>query len=235
MNNNICADCHHGIAATAVICPQCGAKQAKAVNTASSTDTALPVDLPEKWKTRFALIDKAGGVKLPLIKELVRGVYGVAAQLRGILAIGLLFTTGLSFGMTMDAVATALAVPAGAGFSANDWNATQVTGVKWQHKGLRETPVSPFTRLGSAELEGLGQVTVFFSGVRTMVSQLTVIVGGNQIEAVDTSMFDKVMKAHFGKSASIKKLRGLCKSEIGVRGSSVYESRWQKRSPFLSL
>ena len=167
--------------------------------------------------------------------QLTRGTYSVTSQLRGILGVGLLLTTSLSFGMTMDAVATALAVPTGAGFSANDWNATQVTGVKWQHKGLRETPVSPFTRLGNAELEGLGQVTVFFSGARTMVSQLTVIAGGNQTEAVNTSMFDKVMKAHFGKSATIKKLRGLCKSEIGVSGSSVYEVTLAKKKPLFVL
>ena len=167
--------------------------------------------------------------------QLFRGVYGVAAKLRGILGIGLLFTTGLSFGMTMDAVATALAVPAGASFSANDWNATQVTGVKWQHKGLRETPVSPFTRMGNADMDGLGQATVFFSGVRTMVSQLTVTVGGNKTGAVNPSSFDQVMSVHFAKPATIKKLRGLCKSEIGVSGSSVYEVTLAKKKPLFVL
>ena len=37
---------------------------------ASDTPANLPTDLPEVWKKRFALIERAGGTKLPRIKDL---------------------------------------------------------------------------------------------------------------------------------------------------------------------
>jgi hypothetical protein len=68
-----CSKCGAELAAAAAYCGSCGTGAAT-TNSASfsegSTSGASAHDLTEAWKERFALIEKAGGVKLPKLGEL---------------------------------------------------------------------------------------------------------------------------------------------------------------------
>jgi hypothetical protein len=136
---------------------------------------------------------------------------------------------------TLERVVGSFALPANANYSANDWSETNaIAGVQWQHKGLKETPVSPFTRLGRIKLDGLPVATVFFSGARTMVTQLTVIVGGNGAPVIEKEDFSKAMRAQF-YNGRIRQLRGGCVSEGGAAGSAVYEVTLPAKKPVYLL
>jgi hypothetical protein len=142
----------------------------------------------------------------------------------------------LSFAATLENVVSAFALPANAGYSFNDWDATNaIAGVRWQHKGLKETPVSPFSRMGNVKLDGLSVATVFFTGARTMVMQLTVIVGGNDDHVIEKEDFNKALRAQFGSSSKIKQLRGGCKNDGAISGSAVYEITLPAKKPVYLL
>ena len=132
----------------------------------------------------------------------------------------------------MESVVNALAIPANASYSANDWGATNsIPGVKWMHKGLKETPVSPFTKLGSIKLENLPVATVFFTGARTMIFDVSVVIGGDDRSVIEKEDFTKTVKSQFNATTKIRLLRGGCKSEGGLAGTSVYEIIVQDKKP----
>ena len=129
----------------------------------------------------------------------------------------------LASATTLEAVVSAFVLPANATYSANDWSATNaIPGVKWQHQGLKETPVSPFTRSGSVSLDNLPAATVFFSGARTMVMQLDMFVGGNGAPAVDKRLFAQMLRSQFRSGTRFQELQGGCKDEGAMWGSAVY-------------
>ncbi|WP_114971115.1 DUF2628 domain-containing protein [Rhodoferax ferrireducens] len=64
-----CHGCGKQIHETAPTCPQCGAPQALQVKSAQRAQAAS-TGLSDAWTRRFALIEKAGGPKLPKMKEL---------------------------------------------------------------------------------------------------------------------------------------------------------------------
>lgn len=140
------------------------------------------------------------------------------------------------FAATLETVVNALALPASATHSANDWATTNaIPGVRWSHKGLRETPVSPFTRLGQIKLERLGNARVFFSGARTMVFQLDVNIGEEDGVIFEKEQFANIVKSQFNTNTLIKKVRGGCKDEGAVSGSSVYEVTLPQKKPVYVL
>lgn len=154
---------------------------------------------------------------------------------RMLLAVALALPA-LALAATLENVAGAFALPANASHSANDWDSTNaIAGVRWQHKGLRETPVSPFTRMGNIKLDGLSVATVFFTGVRTMVTQLTVVVGRNGASVIEKEDFGKALRAQFASRTEIKRLRGGCKDDGVVSGSSVYQVTMPARKPLYVL
>lgn len=137
---------------------------------------------------------------------------------------------------TLEGVVTALALPSNANYSANDWPSTnKITDVKWNHKGLRETPVSPFTRSGKIKLQHLGNASVFFSGARTMIFQLDVDVSEENGNVFEKSDFTSVLKSQLGKSTIIKTIRKECDDEGEISGSVVYEVSMPKKKPLYVL
>ncbi|WP_394787839.1 DUF2628 domain-containing protein [Rhodoferax sp.] len=74
MSMVFCRGCGKQIHDTAFACPHCGAPQAdqaKPVPTASMAGSAgSPQALSENWQRRFALLEKAGGPKLPKLGDL---------------------------------------------------------------------------------------------------------------------------------------------------------------------
>lgn len=70
-----CRGCAKEIHETALTCPNCGAPQSALkpqVMAASSLGNELE-SLSDIWKTKFELLEKAGGVKLPNAKNLLFG------------------------------------------------------------------------------------------------------------------------------------------------------------------
>lgn len=67
-----CHGCGKQIHETAPTCPNCGAPQAlpKSAQRAQTASAAASTGLSDAWMRRFALIEKAGGPKLPKLKEL---------------------------------------------------------------------------------------------------------------------------------------------------------------------
>ena len=150
-----------------------------------------------------------------------------------LICIGLLPTS--IFAATLETLVNALVLPAGATYSANDWPSTNaIPGIRWSHKGLRETPASPFTRLGQIKLERLGNADVFFSGVRTMIFQLDVTIGEADGMIFEKKEFTHILKSQFNKNALVKILRAGCKDEGVISGSAVYEiTLTQKKSVYV--
>lgn len=146
------------------------------------------------------------------------------------IALGLLPAT--LYAATLETAVNALALPAGASYSANDWSSTDsISGIRWKHKGLRETPASDFTRLGQMKLEHLGNATVFYSGARSMITQLEVTLSEADGKIFEKERFNHVLKAQFGKTTTIKPLRGVCPDEDGISGSAVFEVVLPQKKP----
>jgi hypothetical protein len=132
----------------------------------------------------------------------------------------------------LETVVAPFALPAGATYSANDWSVTNtIQGIQWQHKGLKETPTAPFTRLGNLNLDKLAKASVFYSGARTMVTQLDVSVSGNDDKMVETENFGKALRVQFSAATKIRQLRGACKDDGAMSGSSVYEVTLPAKKP----
>ncbi|MES2010562.1 MAG: hypothetical protein V4468_16940 [Pseudomonadota bacterium] len=137
---------------------------------------------------------------------------------------------------TLASIVNAFAIPAGANYSANTWDITDsIPGVQWEHKGLRETPRVPFSRLGHVKLDKLAVVTVFFGGVRAMVSEMNVSITNNDAAVIEKSDFLKLLHAQFGASSHIRQLRGGCKNEGQISGSAVYEITLRGKKPVYLL
>lgn len=150
--------------------------------------------------------------------------------------VGIVLLPCSLFAATLETVVNALALPASATYSANDWPSTNaIAGIKWSHKGLRETPVAPFTRLGQIKIEHLGNTGIFFSGVRTMVLQLDVIIGEADGNVFEKEQFTSVLKSQFNKKTVIKNLRAGCGDEGAISGSAVYEIVLPQRKPVYVL
>lgn len=69
-----CQQCGVQAAGAATFCSACGT--ALDSGSASSAEAPAMSDLPKVWQTRFALIDRAGGAKLPQISLLTGGERG---------------------------------------------------------------------------------------------------------------------------------------------------------------
>ena len=137
---------------------------------------------------------------------------------------------------TLEGVVAALALPSNADYSANDWPSTnKIIGVKWNHKGLRETPAAPFTRSGKIKLQHLGNASVFFSGARTMVVELNVDVSEGDGNIFEKSDFTSVLKSQFSKPTIIKLIRKECSDEDGISGSAVYEVTLPSKKPLYTM
>jgi hypothetical protein len=72
MSMVFCRECGKQIHNSATTCSHCGAAQAS-VSTAAAASRSFPQGKTELWENRFALIEKAGGPKLPNLRKLPFG------------------------------------------------------------------------------------------------------------------------------------------------------------------
>ena len=84
-------------------------------------------------------------------------------------------------------------------------------------------------------MERLGNARVFFSGARTMVFQLDVNIGEEDGVIFEKEQFANIVKSQFNTNTLIKKVRGGCKDEGAVSGSSVYEVTLPQKKPVYVL
>ena len=136
----------------------------------------------------------------------------------------LLSMTGLALSLssqaaTVEQVVRALAPPSQASGAAPGWPALDRLGVKWQHAGLKQTPVG-FTRYGTLQLDGLGKTSVFVRGSRSEPHQVSLALPPDK--AVDKSEFGVTVKRLL-PSAQAKQVRAGCKNEGVLGGSAVYQ------------
>lgn len=71
-----CSKCGAELAAVAAYCGGCGTTVSFSENKPSDSESSLGIaaqELSDAWREKFALIEKAGGVKLPKLGELESG------------------------------------------------------------------------------------------------------------------------------------------------------------------
>lgn len=130
----------------------------------------------------------------------------------------LLFSFGLK-AATLESIVKPFAVPSGESYSANDWSSINgIKGIKWNHKGFRETPSSPFTRSGKVKIDNLGAANITFSGVRTMVFALNVSID----RPMTSDEYKSLITSLFPASAQINTIRDNCKDEGLMYSTGVY-------------
>jgi len=140
------------------------------------------------------------------------------------------------FAATLETAVNALALPASAPYTANNWSSIDaIAGVRWYKKGLQETPNGSFSRFGQIRLERLGKADIFFSGARTMVSQLDIGISEASGKIFEKEQFTSILKSQFNKNAVIKTLREGCKDEGILSGSAVYEITLPQKKPVYVL
>lgn len=94
---------------------------------------------------------------------------------------------------------------------------SQLPGMKWKQAAPRQTPTG-FARHGDLNLEGLGDVSVYFIGGRAGAQQASLSLP----EGVDKREFTPTLHRLI-PLAKIKQLRVGCKEDGDVRGSAVFQ------------
>jgi hypothetical protein len=104
---------------------------------------------------------------------------------------------------------------------ATGWPAPERLCVKWQHAGLKQTPIA-FTRFGTLQLDGLelGKTSVSFHGSRGAPYHASLSLPRDK--AVDKSEFAVTVKRLL-PAAQIKQVHAGCKDEGVLGGSAVYQ------------
>lgn len=139
----------------------------------------------------------------------------------------LIFSSGLS-ATTLEAIIKAFAIPSSETWSANDWaSINDIRGIKWHHKGLRETPSSSFSRSGIVKLDKLGLAEINFSGVRTMVEAVELSIN----EPMVSEGYKSILTTQFPTSSQIKTIRDNCKDEGLSLSTGIYEITLPYKKP----
>lgn len=109
---------------------------------------------------------------------------------------------------TLGDFATALAPPAAASYSANNWNAlTPIKGVKWRDTTLKEAP-SAFAQEGEFTLDGHGRATALVVGARQMMFDAEIVLA----KPLDKVGLARTLKAQFSPATLIEQVGGDCRS-----------------------
>jgi hypothetical protein len=119
---------------------------------------------------------------------------------------------------TLGDFAGALAPRAGAGYSANNWNAlTPIKGVKWRDTTLKEAP-GAFAQEGDFTLDGHGRATVLVVGARQMMFDAEIVLS----KSLDKSDLARTLKAQFSPATLIEQIGGDCRTAAVPGGWRVY-------------
>lgn len=135
-----------------------------------------------------------------------------------VVCVALFFSSGVN-AATLESIVKAFATPSGESYSANDWSSiNSIKGIKWSHKGFRETPSSPFTRSGKVKIDNLGLADITFSGVRTMVEALHI----NIDQPMTSDEYKSLIASLFPATVQINTIRNNCKDEGSSLSTGVY-------------
>ena len=119
---------------------------------------------------------------------------------------------------TLGDFAAALAPPAAASYSANNWNAlTPIKGVKWRETTLKEAP-SAFAQEGDFTLDGHGRATALVVRARQMMFDAEIVLS----KSLDKLGFARTLKAQFSPATLIEQIGGDCRTAAAPGGWRVY-------------
>lgn len=119
---------------------------------------------------------------------------------------------------TLGDFAVALAVPAAAKYSANNWNALKpIKGVKWRETTLKEAP-SAFAQEGAFALNGHGRATVLVVGARQMMFDVEVSLP----RLLEKKGLAQTLKALFSAATLIEQIGGECRTKTAPGSARVY-------------
>jgi hypothetical protein len=119
---------------------------------------------------------------------------------------------------TLGDFATALAPPAAASYSANNWNAlTPIKGVRWRDTTLKEAR-SAFAQEGDFTLDVHGRATVLVVGARQMMFDAEIVLS----KSLDKLGLARALKAQFSPATLIEQIGGECRTETATGGWRVY-------------
>jgi hypothetical protein len=109
---------------------------------------------------------------------------------------------------TLGDFAAALAPPAGAGYSARNWDALDtIKGVQWRDTTVKEAP-SAFAQAGDFTLDGHGPATALVVGARQMMFDAEVV----PAKPLDKVGLARTLKAQFSPGTLIEPMGGDCRS-----------------------
>jgi hypothetical protein len=138
-------------------------------------------------------------------------------RLLSLLTMGLLVPLSCH-ATSLQQLVQVLAAPPQKARSSGGWaRVGQLPGMKWEQSAPRQTPAG-FARHGSLNLEGLGDVSVYFIGSRAGAQQASLALP----EGVDKREFTLTLHRLI-PLAKIKQLRGGCKDDGDTGGSAVYQ------------
>ncbi len=137
------------------------------------------------------------------------------AWILGFLLAGLQVSAGAA---TLGDFAGALAAPATASYSANNWNAlAPIKGVKWRDTALKETP-SAVAKEGDFSLDGHGRATALVVGARQMMFDIEISLP----RPLDKKGLARTLKAQFSPATLIEQIGGDCRTAAAPGGTRVY-------------
>ena len=127
---------------------------------------------------------------------------------------------------TLGEFAGALAVPAAANYSANNWNAlAPIKGVQWRDTTLIESS-SAYARAGDIALDGHGRATVLVVGARQMMFDVEMSLP----KTLESKGLARTLKAQFSPATLIEQIGEDC-HEAAPGSSRVYRVTLPGRRP----
>jgi hypothetical protein len=132
---------------------------------------------------------------------------------------------------TLGEFASALAVPATAKYSANNWSALKpIKGVKWRDTTLKEAP-SAFAQEGDVALNSHGKAAVLVIGARQMMFDVEVSLP----QLLEKKGLARTLQAQFSEGTLIEQIGGDCRTKSAPRGSRVYRVTLPAKRPLFML
>lgn len=127
---------------------------------------------------------------------------------------------------TLGEFAGALAVPVGAKYSANNWNALKpIKGVTWRDATLKEAP-SAFAQEADVALNNHGKAAVLVIGARQMMFDVEV----SLLQLLEKKGLARTLQAQFSPTTLIEQIGGECRKEA-AGGSRVYRVTLPAKRP----
>jgi hypothetical protein len=151
--------------------------------------------------------------------------FGVRIAIAASIALGPALL-GASHATTLGDIAAAMAAPAGAAQTTNEWSSfAKLKQTQWKGKAPARGGNKYYWN-GSLPLDGLGAGEISLVGTQTTVTSAT---AGVQ-KKVELAKIAQLVAAQFPKDAKVEQVRGACPGEI-MSGSRIYRVTLAGRKP----